>query len=301
MGSAKEQWLETRPDYSISIDCPKCRRHIWSNVRAPEVEDRYEDEVDEQSETIECPYCDSTWSVDLTATSTSLTALVLEYPEVEVSFEPIDWSNDRWDDYPDPEPDPHEIFVNAHRDWRSSVREVANSHNGAASRNRMLFVQLYSIVEAYLSDAIVGLALRDTGVQARLIPVMPALKDKTVSLVSLAGNPNILREMVRSVLQEASFHSLGNVNSITLAAISKPILPQDKAERALLMASIDLRHDCVHRNGRRKDGTERDEVTRAYLETMGRLFRTLAYDLNATISQVDVARQLSVLAGKDVQ
>lgn len=79
-----------------------------------------------------------------------------EDPEVDVTIDVGGNAYDDWDE-PEPDPDAYRIFRRAMADWKSNVRELSAPF-GASSRTRMLFVTLYSILEAFLSDAIIGAA-----------------------------------------------------------------------------------------------------------------------------------------------
>ena len=49
-------------------------------------------------------------------------------------------------------------------------------------------------------------------------------------------------------------------------------LPSDKTQRDLVMESVKLRHDCVHRNGRDKEGNVPEGPSLEYLDTVSRCF-----------------------------
>ncbi|MBZ9810718.1 hypothetical protein [Mesorhizobium sp. ESP-6-2] len=291
MGSAKEYWMMTRPDHEVSFRCPDCGHLAAAHVRVPSVDEGSRDSVsDERVEEIECLNCDSSWTLEMCADNKGLRLELFGYPAVDISASPLDISDDNWDDDPPPEPDAHSIFDNALQEWRVLLGTFSDEKDGDASENRMLFTHLFSIVEAYLSDAIISLAMADTKVQARMIKVLPILKDKTVSLETIAGNPNIVRDMVRSALQDVSFHNLINVDKICGVALGKPLLPDLKDDRDLLVASIQMRHDCVHRNGRDKSGKRHDIITNTYLAKLGKLFKQMATDLDARILHMNIER-----------
>ncbi|MDX1073061.1 hypothetical protein GOL32_32450 [Sinorhizobium medicae] len=182
------------------------------------------------------------------------------------------WMPSGWDE-PEPEPGAYGIFQEAMRDWKKNVVELSTME-GTGSRNRMLFVTLYSILEAYLSDTIIGSAMEDVGVQRKMLK-LEGLKEKQISLETILDKPDIVREMVKTTLQGLSFHKLAQVNGMCEAAFGKPILPGDRDERALVMKSIDKRHDCVHRNGVTKEGTKHDDITSDYLLKLGALFENM--------------------------
>lgn len=296
MGLIKEHWLETRPSYEVSFVCHSCGDPVTKNVRVALFDGESGDDPEETNVEVECQHCEATWAVDIHSSGGDLHAAIAGHPSIAVDLSEIDGIGEYWENYPEPEPEPHRIFQDAHAEWRLLLGVLSNDQGGASSENRMLLIQLYSILEAYLSDAIVGLALRNTNIQARLISVMPSLKDKTVSLSMVAHNPEIVRDMVKSALQETSFHSLVNVNGMCIAALGRPILPQDKADRDLLLASVELRHDCVHRNGRDKKGKIRTEISQRYLQKLGRGFQVLASVLDDHIREIDFQRQFAMLS-----
>jgi hypothetical protein len=291
MGLAKQHWMMTRPDHEVSFNCPDCGGPAAAFVRVPSVDEGSRDDVSDQGlEEIECLRCGSPWILEMDADNKGLRLELSGYPDVDVSASPVDFGDDEWDYDPLPEPGAHSIFENALQEWHVLLETFSNENDGAASENRMLFAHLYSIVEAYLSDAIVSLAMQDSKVQARMIKVLPVLKNKTVSLETIAENPNVVRDMVRSALQDVSFHNLANVNSICCVALGKPLLPDSKEERDVLVASIQVRHDCVHRNGCDKNGKRHDTITYAYLARLRKLFKQMAMHLDARILHMGVER-----------
>lgn len=295
MSSTKEYMHEvwSQRDAEISFLCSHCGLPASAWVKIP-------GDIDEHFEEVSCLNNEDPheWSVivrhdDLTGYSAELE----EDPEVEVT---IDVGGNRYDedwDEPEPEPDAYGIFRRAMSDWKSNVRELGTPY-GASSRNRMLFVTLYSILEAYLSDAIIGAAMADVAVQRKMLK-LDGLKDKQISLETILDKPDIVREMVKTTLQGLSFHKLGAINSICESSFGKPILPRDKDDRALVMKSIDKRHDCVHRNGVDKEGVMNEDITREYLEKIGDLFEEMAKTLDDVMRLVQAQRFFEDLDKKD--
>ncbi|UWU23019.1 hypothetical protein N2601_08755 [Rhizobium sp. CB3060] len=174
------------------------------------------------------------------------------------------------------------------QDWKANVSELSTV-GGAGSKNRLLFVMLYSILEAYLSDAIIGAAMDDVGVQRKMLK-LEGLKDKQISLETILDRPDIVREMVKTTLQGLSYHKLGPINGVCESAFGKPILSRDKDDRTLVIKSVDKRHDCVHRNGADKNGIAHTDITRDYLEKLGGLFEEIAKTLENAIMDKQAAK-----------
>lgn len=259
-------------NYEIGFLCPICGHPAAGYMVSEEAETDLVEEL-----ACSNPEHDHQWTVRLLRSKNPVLAQIDGHPGVPVDVTP-DWLPSVWDE-PEPEPGAYSIFLEAMRDWKKNVVELSTM-GGSGSRNRMLFVTLYSILEAYLSDTIIGSAVEDVGVQRKMLK-LEGLKEKQISLETILDKPDIVREMVKTTLQSLSFHKLAQVNGMCEAAYGKPILPSDRDERALIMKSIDKRHDCVHRNGVTKDGTRHDDITSDYLLKLGTLFETMGGTLDA--------------------
>ncbi|MDX0759792.1 hypothetical protein GOD62_28035 [Sinorhizobium medicae] len=289
MGRMKE-WLlaemetqhdEPMFDYEVNFLCPVCGQPAAGYMASEEADT---DLVEE----IAClnPEEDRSWTVRILRSHNRTRAQLDGHPGVPVNVVP-GWMPSGWDE-PEPEPGAYGIFQEAMRDWKKNVVELSTME-GTGSRNRMLFVTLYSILEAYLSDTIIGSAMEDVGVQRKMLK-LEGLKEKQISLETILDKPDIVREMVKMTLQGLSFHKLAQVNGMCEAAFGKPILPGDRDERALVMKSIDKRHDCVHRNGVTKEGTKHDDITSDYLLKLGALFENMGVTLDTAVSQAQAQK-----------
>lgn len=287
-----EQWAAEPVEVEVSFLCPVCGHPSAAWLKVPGDDDDYVDEVSCLN-----PETDHEWTVRLRRKNGYRVGSVEGHPGVGVSIKELDTSDD-WDE-PEPEPDAYGIFRRAMADWKSNVRELGTSY-GASSRNRMLFVTLYSILEAYLSDAIIGAAMEDVAVQRKMLK-LDGLKDKQVSLVTILDKPDIVKEMVKTTLQGLSFHKLGAINGICESCFGKKMLPRDSDDRTLIMKSIDKRHDCVHRNGADKAGALHDDITREYLDKIGELFEEMAETLDGAMGDLKVQKYLDNLDEDDMR
>ncbi|MBY3243171.1 hypothetical protein HFO16_17575 [Rhizobium laguerreae] len=286
-----ERWAAEPVHVEVSFLCPICGHPSAAFLEFPGDEDDHIEEVSCLN-----PETDHEWTVRLRKKDESYSGQLEQHREVKVSVSMLDTSDDDWDE-PLPEPGAYGIFLDAMREWRANVSAISEP-SGASSRNRMLFGTLYSIGEAYFSDAIIGAALADTSVQRHLLK-LDGLKDKQVSLETILDNPDIVREMVKTTLQGLSFHSLTLVNRICETAFGKPILPRDKDDRSLLMRSVNKRHDCVHRNGNDKDGNKHTDIDQDYLRKMGTLFEGMAQSLEDSMRDAKVKRFFDDLRPED--
>ncbi|CDZ30746.1 Hypothetical protein NGAL_HAMBI490_56160 [Neorhizobium galegae bv. officinalis] len=285
MGRMKEWMLSEQEmhdeepfwDYDVSFLCPVCG-HPGKGYMVTPIEDG------ETVEEISClnPEDEHSWSVRIIRINSHTSARIDGQPETPVEVVPAGFPDD-WNE-PEPEPDAYGIFLKAIEEWRENVDDISRI-SSSNSRNRMLFITLYSIVEAYFSDAIVGAAQYDTNLQRKMLK-HKSLKDKQLSLETVLDNPTIVQDMVKTALQALSFHDLSLVNWISEQAFQKSILPKDSDDRKLIMMSVPKRHDCVHRNGRDKEGNQIEFIEREYLKKVATIFEGMAEALEDAIRDV---------------
>jgi hypothetical protein len=273
-----ERWAAEPVDVEVSFLCPRCGHPAAAWLKVPGDDDDYIEEVSCLN-----PESDHEWTVRLRRKNGYRTGSVEGHPGVDVSITELDTADDDDWDEPLPEPGAYGHFLDAMREWRGNVSAIGE-RDGGSSRNRMLYGTLYSIAEAYFSDAIIGSALADTNVQRQLIKLEAlGLHDKQLSLDTVLDKPTIVRDMLRATLQGLSFHKLILVSRICETAFGKPILPKNKDDRALAVASVQKRHDCVHRNGVDIEGHKHTDITQDYLRKMGSIFEEMALSLESAM------------------
>lgn len=238
----------------------------------------------------ECEECGQTTEVTVTADLSGWLAHVSGDPETHVQVNHYDYSEDDWLEDLEPELHPFTNYKAASREWRKHLRELGETDD-ASGRNRMLLVQLFSIVEAYLSDAVIGIAHEFPDVLNSIVAWHPDLKEEKVSLSSVAANPNFVRDMVISRLRRTQFHRFEHVNGMLRAALQHHFLPSDKEARRRVLESAKIRHFCVHRNGRDQDGNLVSGITDRYLLGLVNLFDEMLLSLRNRIEEVEIARR----------
>ncbi|MER9963064.1 hypothetical protein NKJ72_19245 [Mesorhizobium sp. M0045] len=240
---------------------------------------------------IECETCGNVFPVTITAHLTGWEAHLTDDPKTKAEFEQLDYSYDQWLEDMEPEPHPRVIFNQAIGEWLGLLHAVGDKRSGAAGINRMLLVQLFSIIEAYLSDAVIKLAFEDRVVAKAMVEWHPDLKVEQVSLMTVASQPNLVRDVVVAQLRKKTqFHRFEFLNGMLRAAIGHHLLPNDKVKRDLILQSVQGRHHCVHRNGRDLDGKILDSVTVDYLSRLARCFMETVERLATAINEIEAKR-----------
>jgi hypothetical protein len=159
---------------------------------------------------------------------------------------------DDWVAYPIPK-DPFTIFLASY----GQTRDLLTSHGSFAGTdllNRMVFSHQITALEAYLGDTLINEVLRDVNAITRLIQNDSDLKQMKFTLPEIAANPDIVKDRVRDHLRSILYHNLPKVDALYGIALQLRILPLAGSEKDDLFQAVNLRHDCVHRNGVDRDG-----------------------------------------------
>lgn len=277
-------------EFRIVIGCPTCSSPVqgWPdempscNLRA----DTAGDAEDVAYTDLYCDECGSNFRVTIRAHMLGWDAFVADDPSISGTVDHYDY---RDDDEPPPEPNSYRIFIHGMIEWRKNVSNLGEKAGGS-SRNRMLFMILYSIFEAYISDRVTSVAISNRTVIERLIKD-GRLKDKIFSLENIFKNPNIVRDTIRETLQGLSFHNLEKTNALCLTAFGKEILPSDRIERSTIMKSVKKLHDCVHRNGVDREGNKNSDIDQDYLLKIGNLLEKIAENLEDVAKNMPTAEE----------
>lgn len=277
-----------KEEFHVVIRCPVCGHLVeaWpEEVPGTDysVEQASDGEATEDVD-LDCETCGESFSVTIRAHWGGWDVFLTGDESHAGTFEHFDYRYDGWIDELEPEPHPKATFNMALQEWRQMLDGIGNARSGLAPVNRMLLVQLFSIVEAYLADAIINLAHADQKVVAEIIRWHPELKGENVSLTRAAADPNLARDILIDRLKRTQFHRFELVNGMLRAALGHHFLPGEKAARDAVLKSTKIRHACVHGNGRDRDGTDLTEVTTQYLSELSRHFSDIVERLSYRIS-----------------
>ncbi|WP_426956333.1 HNH endonuclease [Muricoccus radiodurans] len=142
-----------------------------------------------------------------------------------------------------------------------------NSQRARALLNRMLYANIVSAMETYLSDKLISSVSRDDLLVRRVLENNPDFKSKTYALQDIFVVYEALRQRILDYLSSVIYHNLPKVQKIYEAVFGIEF-PGDLAK---IYKAILIRHDIVHRNGRSAEGVlvdlTDDDVLELVLET----------------------------------
>jgi hypothetical protein len=179
---------------------------------------------------------------------------------------------------------PEQIFKFATYDIDFIAGEVeSGGHGSVRALNRMLLVQYFSAIEAYLSDRLIRLVLDDPKAMSALVRGNKEWVADKIAVVELASNPDALRDWVHMRLRKLMYHNFVKIDHYYRSALGSTIFP-DEATKITLREFVPVRHDCVHRYGRDHDGRERS-ISKPDLERLSEALEAMVTHLEAAFAR----------------
>jgi hypothetical protein len=143
-----------------------------------------------------------------------------------------------------------DVYRKVSKDVISLLRQP-HSADLQATLNNMLFAQVVTAMEAYLSSSFISTVVNNEKLIRRLVETDPELAKRQFSLKEIFTQWEDLKRLVARYLKDLIFHDLKKVKPMYLS-----VLDIDFGDVAWLFKAVLVRHDCVHRNGFDKDGNQ---------------------------------------------
>lgn len=115
---------------------------------------------------------------------------------------------------------------------------------------RMLFAQVITSLETYLSDTFIAQVLGDEGKLRKFVETTPEFKETKVSLADVLAAAADIESTVKKHLVDVIWHNISKVKNMYKDALDVQF-PEDLSE---IYKAVDKRHDIVHRSGKNKNG-----------------------------------------------
>jgi hypothetical protein len=137
---------------------------------------------------------------------------------------------------------------------------------------RLLYVNVITALETYLSDKFISSVNADEKLLRKFVETTPEFKNQRVPLSEVFGTHENMKRRVQEHLVDVVWHRLDKVEPMFHDTLDIAFPPDMKELHKALM----VRHDCVHRNGKTKDGEERllsESDIKALLSEAGKLVK----------------------------
>lgn len=170
--------------------------------------------------------------------------------------------NDGWfDDVPPT--DPFSIFMNSYHETTDLLADSGGA-DGAHLVNRLVFSHQITAMEAYLGDTLINEVFSDAEAMRRLMVQDNELNKPRFTLDEIYRVPDFVERKIREHLRGLMYHNLTKIDVIYGIAL-RIRLWDHAADKDSLTKAVLLRHDCVHRNGSDKDGSQLKVFTKAFV------------------------------------
>jgi hypothetical protein len=117
---------------------------------------------------------------------------------------------------------------------------------------RLLYANVVTALETYLSDKFISSVSADEKLLRRFVETTPEFKNRKLTLSEVFNVHENIKHEVKTHLLEVVWHRLDKVEPMFRDTLGINF-PPDMGE---LHKALIVRHDCVHRNGKTKDGEE---------------------------------------------
>lgn len=273
-------------DYAADIEfkCPDCEELVEATVQVSPpnwTEDKAIDRIVQEEITLDCPNCAAEFDAEVTNCDNQVEISLTEYPETEVR---CGMGHDRA-----PDDDDWDLPASPAAEFRFSVNDALEllrdqgSEYGPSTVNRMVFISCFAAFEAYLGDTLLKYVLGDDVALKRVLQEEADLKTVKIDLLTILTDDDVVFNAVTNHLKGVLWHNFAKVDAIYKVATTFSIF-DDVGVRTLLFKALPLRHDCVHRNGRDKDGNPRIELTRSYVNQIANGMLTTVTHIEQSIA-----------------
>jgi hypothetical protein len=117
---------------------------------------------------------------------------------------------------------------------------------------RLLYANVITALETYLSDKFISAVNSDEQIMRRFVESTPEFEKRKFSLSEVFSTHETIKDEVKTHLLEVVWHRLDKVGPMFRDTLTINFPPDIKA----LHKAIVVRHDCVHRSGKTKEGKD---------------------------------------------
>jgi hypothetical protein len=120
--------------------------------------------------------------------------------------------------------------------------------------HRLLYINVITILECYLSDFFISHVREDRKLLRKLIETTPTFKKQKLTVNKVFETMEVIDKRADSYLTGLVWHRLKDVSALYERVLGVSFPP----DMIALRNAIGVRHELVHRNGRKRDWTEHE-------------------------------------------
>jgi hypothetical protein len=169
----------------------------------------------------------------------------------------IEWSGipGRIDDYLR---DAMESNTKYHETFQKNIHSIEELLSNDVKRGlkkvfyQLLYVNVITALETYLSDAFINSIMSNIELMRKFVETNPEFKSEKFCLSDIFSKMDAIENNVRKYLLDLIWHNLEKVKHMYSSTLGVDF-PSIYKE---ILRAISVRHDIVHRNGKKKDGKD---------------------------------------------
>lgn len=308
MGLAKQRWMEAMEaeGKNAQWECPVCEESNESDFEIPEINftsDKARDYHAEETFEIHCTNCDfnaegiiqnSVFGLEFQIVGPDNIAIDIEAVDPHEYYE-ADFEEEYEEYYWEPSDNPEDEYKVAINGMLTLLKTSVPIEHDDQLLNRVIFSQTITALEAYLSDSLINLVKDDKAIQKSIYEKDTELSKKKFTAKEFLDDNNLPeKHLLLHLRKKISFHNLDTANKLYKYALNQDIFVDD-AHRNLMFRAIDLRHDCVHRNGKSEESVKHDCFDAAYIVSIMEATNQLV----TRVKHMLIARKLPDLSGEE--
>lgn len=268
--------FENEDDFDIPpFDIPSNRARDWKTTSLTEIV------CENCEEAFEGTIINSLGGVEFHLKDHEGTSISIDVSGDGYFSQQYDQDYSQWLDFDAPD-DPFSEYMDSFHHIGDLIADYEDHHSSEIVI-RMVFVHHITALEAYLSDTLINFVQEDNSALKKLLLTDDKLRQKKFSLDQIIGKEEFVANEAKAYLRGIMYHNLSRVEFLYKAAVGIDIFDLD-IERSELQKAIELRHHCVHRNGKDKDGNALKVLTREYVDKVGEIIQKFAQNINERIA-----------------
>jgi len=176
----------------------------------------------------------------------------------------------------------------------SNVKKLLEADIDASVKDcfyRLLYVNVITTMETYLSDAFINSVAPDEELMRRFVESTPEFKAEKIPLSDVYKAAEEIEQRAKKYLADVVWHNLGRIKPMYRSVLGI----QFNTDLGQITKAILKRHDIVHRNGKTKSGEE-ILITKKDVKALISIVETFIKEIDEKLSEMKPNRKIEPTA-----
>lgn len=254
---------------SVKFQCPDCGEEVTSEslwVPTPNfAAENNADSTSYEDYEVECENCGRTFEVTIYNAMYGGSVEVEGVDDVAVDEKYVEEDDEYYD---------YQLYQATHSEIGEMLEAIEPlSENIKAHLYRLLYANIISKLEAFLSDTIIKQVLSSDENKKKFLQTYEPLAEQKFPMKAIFAKFDMLDSIIRGALTSIVYHDLGLVGKIYKNTLGVQ-LPKVKE----IDDAIQIRHHIVHRNGKDKEGNL-VEISKESVLDLAKTVSTFMFDV----------------------